>query len=210
MTTETPALFHWGLGGVPGEFRLQLITAEQQARTAKGLPRLTEGRPFYREGVEWLARERRALLRNKREKHAAKKPPAPSQGKRQEFRPHADDTEWTWLLLKHCAEAGEPPPPELQWLIFETLGLEEGKPALGRDYGGPRVSDPKKWIMAAQLDGEADARGEELSASKLAEAVGVDRQSITRWRDGDAYKRRRDGCRVNHLCHMALKGAEES
>lgn len=203
--TDTPQLFSWGRGGLPGEFRLQLITAEKEAREEKGLPRLTEGLPFFREGVERLARERRALLRSKREEHGAKRP-APSQGKRQEFRPHAEDLEWTWLLLKHCSDAGQPPPPELQWLIFETLGLEEGKPALERAFGGPGVSAGfEPWAMASRLDGEADARGEELSASKLAKAVGVDRQTITRWRESEAYKRRREYGRLDAICEIATE-----
>jgi hypothetical protein len=194
--TDTPQLFPWGRGGIPDRFREQLINAERETREADNLPPIAKDQSFFRKGIERLARERRALLRSKRQEHAAKRP-APSQSKRQEFRPHAEDMEWTWLLLKHCSDAGEPPPPELQWLIFETLGLEEGKPALERAFGGPGISAGfEPWAMASRLDYEADARGEDLTASKLAKAVGVDRETITRWRKTEEYRRRRGQGRV--------------
>lgn len=68
------------------------------------------------------------------------------------------------------------------------------------------------FITASALDGEADARGEELAVARIARVAGVSRALIREWRGLEEYKLRRRGASVAWSANLAASpkaGAEE-
>lgn len=185
---NAPMLFAWGRDGVPGEIERHIRAAgaenesgdEQSERTIRSIG-------YSKSGVENLCDSLLADLRSDRE---------PARGKKAHFPKLSHEiATWCFLLHAYCTKYGEPAPEKLLWLTFESLGLKEGQPsvAVERRLSLPEnISNVTAFLQAAALDGEADARGENLSLSILEKQTGASRQTVRRWREMQTYRERRE------------------
>jgi len=187
--SKIPRLFAWGDDGIPGEFKIYLKSISGE----DGLSQVD----FMREGVVQLAQEYYALLEKEKEAFAERDPAG-----RLYASPKISHQirGIVYLLHAYCAQCNAPAPAELLRLTFEVLDLQEKSPPIEIvellhdkisnviPVGTEKLS---AFITASALDGEADARGEELNASQMARAVGVQRGTIRDWRQMEEYKSRR-------------------
>ncbi|WP_338688295.1 hypothetical protein V5279_23550 [Bradyrhizobium sp. 26S5] len=178
MKQHPPTLFCWGYDGIPGEFHGYIKSMSEEGDTGD-----------YREtGVNSCAMKLRASLEEKRRPFILDKKKLP--------RLTPLEQNYIYMLHGYCAYHRKPAPPELLWLTFEALGLKVGEPALEFQKAiGIKISKKKKNVEAFQraslLDGKADASGNCLSVTVLAKRIGVERDTIRRWRAEPAYRDRR-------------------
>jgi hypothetical protein len=200
--TDLPRLFPWGRDGTPGEFdsfldRIDLAAREQAGEDVSSI----RNRGYAEKGVEALAER---LLHELRDQRGA------ARGKKGLFpKLTFEIRSWTYLLSCYCAKWNRPAPPTVLRLIFEALALKEGQasPAVRRRLGTPEEAEKlPAFLEAAKIDGEADAAGAALDVAALARAVEVERATIRRWRETEAYKRRRRAVAYVHGKYVAPKG----
>ncbi|MBP1297456.1 hypothetical protein [Bradyrhizobium elkanii] len=176
--TRPPMLFCWGYDGVPGEFHGYINSLSEDGDTGE-----------YKEtGVTACAKQLRASLSERRKPFIVDKKKLP--------RLTPLEQNFIYMLHAYCAYHRQPAPPELLWLTFEALGLKVGEPALEfhKVIGiklNTKIEDMEAFHTAALLDGKADAAGRSLPVLKLAKLIGVERETIRRWREEPAYKDRR-------------------
>ncbi len=201
--SEPPALFPWGRAGLPGELREFLIARDRQLRHERGEPLddLSSG-PVFTVGdvstvgaglghfpaaaVADVAAELHRKLTGDRATAGAPK----GQGSKVP----AVIADWTFALVSFCALYGRPVPMALLWLVFDALGLSEGRPSpamLGQLVGLEGVDQVEKFVDAARRDGTADRERTPLSAYALARAVDVTRDTVQRWRQRPQYQQLR-------------------
>jgi len=176
--SQIPRLFAWGDDGLPGEFKIYLKGIGEDDGPSQVV--------FSRNGVVRVANKFRSLLEKEKEDFKVSKghPPKLSHEIRSIL----------YLLHAYCAHHKEPAPPELLWLTFKALDLQEQKPAreIEQLLGVPAaVEKMEAFFRASALDGAADAKGEDMSAAQLGRDVGVERATIRRWREDPLYKARR-------------------
>lgn len=186
VARDLPRLFPWGRDGIPPEIEAVIRGEEINARLDRGEPMPEGPRPveFAALGVEIVAERTREHL------WATRDSPKPVDWPKV---PHEIRT-WCAALHAYCAKWARPAPPALMRLTFDVLGIRQGQPSdeVLEEIGAPvGVDNFDQFLAAALLDGEADARGDPLSASALARATGASRTTLRRWRRLPQYVRRR-------------------
>lgn len=195
-TASIPKLFVWGRNGLPGEFYEHICKADSQAKIERGGKPYRGVTKFYSDGVEYFAEHLLSELRRRRLRDSGRKI-SKNENKAARLKISDELASWIYLLHAYCFEWGQPATPKLLHLTFEALGLREGKPATGvEDVLGLAIGikNMAAFLDAAELDGEADARGNPMTVSALAKVVGMSRKRIGVWREMPAYKSRRQFC----------------
>jgi hypothetical protein len=171
-----PHLFAWGEDGIPGEFKAFVAGHGEGGGSSN----------YQAAGVERLAESVRDQIRLARQSFVRKS------GESLPRLSHYQRS-MIYMLQAYCAHHGKPAPSDLLWLMFDALELQPEKPAASLEEEIKVVSgvDVSRFLKASLLDGQAVARGEELSGRALAELVGVSRDTIKRWRAMKEYKDRR-------------------
>lgn len=190
---DSPSLFGYGRGGVPGEFRDYITSRDIEALHARGeavaLPRPGG---FRKAGVCAIASdllEQLAQLRARRASAGPGRTSYETNGKATH-----DIRCQLYLLHAYCAHWRQAAPEELLKLTFEVMELSEQRPSkdISQLTGTEmhQVENVAAFLEASALDGEADAAGREISVSELAREVGVTRPTVRKWRLMDSYRRR--------------------
>ena len=201
---EVPELL-WGRSGVPGEFsayvrrRAAEVTSDDAPQPGK----------FAQTGVDRIAEEMRADLIADRERLQPR-------GRHEHPRVPERIKQLLYLLHAYCYQHQQPAPASLLRLTFDALDLQRGRASealhqISASHPGlpdlPGVTDAAAFLDAAARDGEADAAGKALSIKKAANAAEVARDTIRRWRQYPAYKRRRE---FTAMAATTLTGNSES
>lgn len=115
---------------------------------------------------------------------------------------------WIYAFLSYSTKHKQAPPPDLLGLVFDAMGCRSLSPspefAAQIGIAGADLDNRAQAVMAAELEGVADAEGKHWSENALGKEVGVSRPTINRWRQREDYRATRDFSREVHLEHLEI------